>query len=115
MPGASVSSTGVPMAPFVALSIAGVLAVALALAAWASGAGSTSELSKAAIAGWICGSVIALLLFAWFRASTAGRQADPYFVEPSWRPTRVAGVVAGVAWLAGVGCAFLVGAAVARR
>jgi hypothetical protein len=44
-----------------------------------------------------------------------GRQADPYYVEPSWRPSRVAPTLAGLAWAAGTVCAFLLGAAVARR
>jgi hypothetical protein len=103
------------MVPFAALAVSSVVAVSLGLWAWRSGAGTTSTISASATVGWVCGGVVALLLFAWFRAVMTGHQADPYFVEPSWRPTRLAGVVAGIAWLAGVGCAFLVGAAVARR
>jgi hypothetical protein len=117
---AAVSAAGRPrvgaaLVPFGLLAASTVLAVVLAWWSWSSGAGRTAEVSSRAVAGWVTGGVVALVLFAWFRAATMGRQADPYYVEPSWRPSRVAPTLAGLAWLAGTACAFLLGAAVARR
>ena len=101
--------------PFGLLAAAALAAIALAWWSWAHDAGRTSELSASAVAGWLTGGVAALIVFAWFRASTMARQADPYYIEPSWRPSRLAPTLAGLAWAAGTCCAFLLGAAVARR
>src|SRR5262245_19843168 len=75
---------GAALVPFGLLAAAAVAAIVLAWWSWANDAGRTSELSPSAIAGWLTGGVVALIVFAWFRASTMARQADPYYIEPSW-------------------------------
>jgi hypothetical protein len=90
-------------------------AAAFTAIAWASHAGATSHVSMSATLGWCLGAVGSLLIFSWFRSSSLSRQADRLYVEPSWRPTRAAALAAFVGWIAGLACAVLIAASVARR
>ena len=108
-------SVGTPVGPVIVLAI-GVLASAILLAlSWFAGAGSTDDVSVVAVVGWLAGGVASLLVFAWFRSVDGGLQADPNYVEPSWRPRRAATMLATTGWLISVLCGVLVAASWARR
>jgi hypothetical protein len=104
-----------PLVPFAALSLGVLVAVSLGVYAWRNGAGDTAEVSLPAVVGWVIGGVLCLVTFACFRSVDLGRQADPQYVEPAWRPRRWASVLTVIGWLASIGCALLVASSVARR
>jgi hypothetical protein len=96
------------------VALAVVASVSLVAWSWRSGAGETADFPIGAFLGWLCGSVVSLLGFAWFRSADASRRLNPLYVEPGWRPGRVVTVLALMGLLAGSLGAILVARAVAR-
>jgi hypothetical protein len=90
-------------------------ALVMVVGAALEGAGDTSEISPAAALGWAFGSVIGLLVFAWFGWLDAGRRSAGSYVEAAWRPRALSVVLAVSGWLIGSVGAFLVAQAIARR
>ncbi|MCD9623281.1 hypothetical protein [Rhabdothermincola salaria] len=107
--------TGPPVIPIAMLAITTMAAVVLTIGALVDGAGSTDDISTAALLAWAFGSFLGLMEFAWFGTLDARRRATGRYVEASWKPRTVALALAVVGWLAGAGGAFLVAQAVARR
>ena len=111
----SEATTGTPLIPIAMLAVTALTAVALLAAAIREDAGQTDEISTEALLAWIFGSLLGLLVFAWFGLLDARRRSTGAYVEPSFRPRLVAGVLGALGWLAGLGGAVLVAQAVARR
>lgn len=109
------ASPGTPWLAFGSLLASTVAAAVLVVTAWRDDAGLTPDVSVLALAGWLIGSVAGLMLFAWFRAIDARNRADRWFVEPRWRPARLALVVAVIGWILGVLAAVMVAQSLARR
>lgn len=107
--------TGPPLIPLVMLGITAVGAIVLGVGAALHGAGTTDEISMAAVTGWLFGCLIGLLVFAWFGTLDAGRRATGRYVEPEWRPRAIGIALAVVGFLAGAYGAYLVAQSVARR
>ena len=107
--------TGPPVIPVVMLAITTVAAVALTVGAVADGAGSTDDISTAALLAWAFGSFLGLMEFAWFGTLDARRRATGRYVDASWNARAVGLGLAVVGWLAGAAGAVLVALAVARR
>jgi hypothetical protein len=112
---ASGDSVGPPIVPIVLLVLTTVASVVFLGAAIVDEAGSTDEVSRPALFAWLFGSLLGLLLFAWFGLRDSVRRSTGEYVEAAWRPRVVAAVLATVGWLAGSAGAFLVAEAVARR
>jgi len=104
-----------PVLPVVMSALSTATSMALVIGAVRDGAGSTDEVSSAAVLAWLFGSVIGLLLFAWFNLLDARQRSIGHYVEPRWRPRAVLAVLTVVSWLSGVAAAVLVAQAVARR
>jgi hypothetical protein len=116
-PAPSVAFGEAPISNVVPLFLAilvSTVAVATLLNGWLGDAGTTTDISRLALTGWVLGAVIAPALFAWFRAGDMKARSDIRFVEPSWRPSLVAALVAVAGWLASVGHAWLIASSVAR-
>lgn len=104
-----------PVIPVVMLLVTAVTAVALVVFAVGEDAGQTDEVSGAAALAWVFGSLIGLLVFAWFGLLDSSRRSTGAYEEPSWKPRTVAAVLAVAGWLAGSAGAYLIAEAVARR
>jgi hypothetical protein len=104
-----------PLIPVVMLVLTTVTAVALVASAISEDAGQTDEISGAAALGWVFGSLLGLLIFAWFGLLDSVRRSTGAYEEPTWKPRTVAAVLAVAGWLAGSAGAYLVAEAVARR
>jgi hypothetical protein len=100
--------------PLILAALSSGAAVVLLLIGWLGDAGSTTQISRVTIAGWFLGAVLTPSLFAWFRTADMKARSDIRFVEPSWRPSRVAALVAMTGWVASVGHAWLIASSVAR-
>ena len=109
------TDTGPPMVPVIMLAVTTLAAVAMAVAAFADGAGGTSEISNEAVMAWLIGSVLGLLVFAYFGTLDARRRATGRYVEPTWSPRTISAALTVAGWIAGSTGAFLVAQAVARR
>jgi hypothetical protein len=109
------TDTGPPLVPVIMLGLTTIAAVAMVAAALADGAGGTSDISTQAFMAWLVGSVLGLLVFAYFGTLDARRRATGRYVEPTWSPRTVSAVLTVAGWLAGSTGAFLVAQAVARR
>ena len=107
--------TGPPVIPIAMLGITTIAAVGLSVGALIDGAGSTDDISSAALLAWAFGSFLGLMEFAWFGSLDARRRATGRYVEATWKPRSVGLVLAVVGWVAGAAGAFLVAQAVARR
>jgi hypothetical protein len=104
-----------PVLPVVMSALGTVTSLGLVVSAVRDGAGSTDEVSSAAVLAWLFGSVIGLLLFAWFGLLDARERSSGHYVEPRWRPRAVMAVLTVASWLSGAAAAVLVAQAVARR
>lgn len=109
------TETGPPVVPLVMLAITTIAALVMVVGAALEGAGDTNEISTPAVLGWAIGSMIGLLVFAWFGWLDAGRRSAGHYVEPQWRPRTVSVVLAVSGWVIGSVGAFLVAQAIARR
>lgn len=107
-------ATTTPLVPIVMLVLSSGAAIAYALLAYLDDAGATDEISGPAVAAWAFGSLVGLLIFAWWGLLDAERRSTGTYREPSFRPQLVAGVLVAVGWLAGLSGAFMVGLSVAR-
>lgn len=107
--------SGPPIVPLVMLAVTTVAALVMVVGATLDGAGDTNDISPAAVLGWAFGSVVGLVVFAWFGWLDAGRRSTGHYVEPQWRPRTVSVVLAVSGWLIGSVGAFLVAQAIARR
>jgi hypothetical protein len=107
--------TSTPLIPIAMLAVTALTSVALLAVAVREEAGQTDEVSPEAALAWFLGSLLGLLVFAWFGLLDARRRSTGSYVEPSFRPRVVAGVLVVVGWLAGLAGAVLVAQAVARR
>ena len=104
-----------PLKPIIVLAVCTLVALVLVIVAFSQSAGTTDRVSGVAVLAWVVGSVLGLLVFAWFRSADVGCRSEPRYVEPGWRPRRVAVWLAVVGWTAGSLGAFLVAEALARR
>jgi hypothetical protein len=102
------------VAPLVLGAVISAVAVATLFNGWFGDAGTTTTISRMTVTGWVLGAVIAPAVFAWFRTGDMKARSDIRFVEPSWRPSRVAALVAVAGWFASVGHAWLIASSVAR-
>jgi Na+-driven multidrug efflux pump len=109
------TETGPPVVPLVMLAVTTSVALVMVAVAALEGAGDTNDISLAALLGWVFGSVLGLLLLAWFGWLDAGRRSTGRYVEPEWRPRTIGVVLAVSGWLIGSFGAFLVAQAIARR
>lgn len=107
-------TTTTPMVPLVMLVITTAVAIACALLAYTDDAGTTDEISTMAVVAWGFGSLIGLLVFGWWGLLDSQRRSTGTYVDPSFRPRLVAGVLVAVGWIAGLGGALMVGLSVAR-
>jgi hypothetical protein len=107
-------TTSTPVVPLVMLVITAVVAIACALVAYTDDAGTTDEVSTSAVAAWGFGSLIGLLVFAWWGLLDSQNRSTGTYVEPSFRPRLVAGALVVVGWIAGLAGALMVGLSVAR-
>lgn len=107
--------TGPPVIPIAMLAITTIAALVLVIGAVVDGAGSTDDISTAALLAWAFGAFLGLMEFAWFGSLDARRRATGRYVEVAWKPRSVALALAVVGWLAGAVGAFLIAQAVARR
>lgn len=112
---ASAKNITTPLGPIVVIAGCTLVSIVLTVIAIGQSAGSTDEVSLVAVAAWVVGSVLGLLAFSWFRSADMGCRAEPRYVEPGWRPRRIAVWLAVVGWIAGSFGAFLVAEALARR
>jgi len=106
--------TGTPLVPIAMLVLTTAASIVFALMALRNDAGSTDEISGEAVAAWAFGSLIGLLVFAWWGLLDSKRRSTGTYQEPSFRPRLVAGVLVAVGWLAGLSGALMVGLSVAR-
>jgi len=106
---------GTPIVPIIMLVVTTVTAIGLVAFAIGEDAGQTDEISGAATLAWAFGSLLGLLLFAWFGLLDSSRRSTGNYVEPTWKPRTVAAVLAVAGWVAGSAGAYLVAEAVARR
>lgn len=97
------------------LAVTTIAALVMVVGAALDGAGDTNDISPPAALGWALGSVVGLLVFAWFGWLDAGRRSTGRYIEPQWRPRTVSVVLAVSGWLIGSLGAFLVAQAIARR
>lgn len=104
-----------PLVPVVMLGLCAVTSAVLVVVAASEGAGSTEEVSTTAVLAWLLGSVVGLLLYAWFGLLDAGQRGTGSYIEPGWRPRSVVNALAVAGWLSGAAGAVLVAQAVARR
>ena len=104
-----------PLIPIAMLLVTAVTAVALVAVAMNEDAGQTSEVSAPAALAWLVGSLVGLLIFAWFGLLDSQRRSSGVYHEPPFRPRLVAGVLVVLGWVAGLAGAVLVAQAVARR
>ena len=104
-----------PLIPIAMLLVTAVTAIALVAVAVSENAGQTDEISSPAVLAWLVGSLVGLLIFAWFGLLDSVRRSSGVYSEPSWGPRTVAGVLAVVGWLAGSVAAFVIAESVARR
>jgi hypothetical protein len=109
------ATTSTPLIPIAMLAVTALTAVALTAAAVREHAGQTDEISMEAVLAWFVGSLLGLLVFARFGLLDARRRSTGTYVEPSFRPRLVAGVLVALGWTAGLAGAVLVAQAVARR
>lgn len=107
--------TGPPVIPIVMLAITAVASTVLVVAAVLDDAGSTDDISSAALMAWALGSFLGLMIFAWFGWLDARRRSTGHYADATWRPRLVGVVLAVAGWLAGAAGAILVAQAVARR
>jgi hypothetical protein len=110
-----VETTSTPLIPIAMLAVTALTAVALVAAAIREDAGQTDEISAEAVIAWFFGSLLGLLIFAWFGLLDSQRRSTGAYHEPSFRPRLVAGVLVVLGWVAGLAGAVLVAQAVARR
>ena len=94
--------------------VAAAASVAIAIIAWAAGAGSTAEYSQAAVIGWVIGALLVPLTFAWFRSTDLEARSNIRYVEPAWRPLRTVTIAAVIGWVASLGNAWLIASSLAR-
>jgi hypothetical protein len=106
---------GTPVVPTVMLVVTTVAAVALVAFAIGEDAGQTDEISGAAVLAWSFGSLLGLLIFAWFGLLDSVRRSTGSYLEPTWKPRTIAAGLAVAGWVAGSAGAYLVAEAVARR
>jgi hypothetical protein len=104
-----------PLIPIAMLLVTAVTAIALVVVAIDEEAGQTSEVSAPAVLAWVVGSLVGLLIFAWFGLLDSVRRSSGTYSEPRWGPRTVAGVLAVVGWLAGSAGALVLAESVARR
>jgi hypothetical protein len=109
------ATTSTPLIPIAMLGVTALTAVALLTTAIREHAGRTDEISVESVLAWFFGSLLGLLVFAWFGLLDARRRSTGAYVEPSFRPRLVAGVLVALGWTAGLAGAVLVAQAVARR
>ena len=109
------ATTSTPLIPIAMLAVTALTALALLASAIREHAGRTDEVSVEAVLAWFFGSLLGLLVFAWFGLLDARRRSTGTYVEPSFRPRLVAGVLVALGWASGLGGAVLVAQAVARR
>jgi len=112
---AGLPDVSAPTLPVALLAIATATSVLLALLAWRSDAGDTTAISSLAVTGWLVGGLVVPVLFSWFRSADLGARANLLYVEPGWRPQRVATLLAVIGFVASIGCAILVARSWARR
>jgi hypothetical protein len=110
-----VETTSTPLIPIAMLAVTALTAVALVAAAIREDAGQTDEISAEAVIAWFFGSLLGLLIFAWFGLLDSQRRSSGVYHEPPFRPRLVAGVLVVLGWVAGLAGAVLVAQAVARR
>jgi hypothetical protein len=113
-PGAFGETPQARVLPLLLAAVVSAAAVAALLAGWFDDAGSTTQISRLTIAGWLLGAIAAPALFAWFRSGDMKARSDIRFVEPAWRPSRIAALVAVIGWFASIGHAWLIASSVAR-
>ena len=109
------TESGPPVVPLVMLAVTTSASLVMVIVAIVEGAGDTNDISLVAVLGWAFGSVLGLLLLAWFGWLDAARRSTGHYVEPQWRPRTVGIVLAVTGWLIGSVGAFLVAQAIARR
>jgi len=104
-----------PTIPIILIAGCALISMALTGRAFMDHAGSTDSVSMLAFGSWIVGSFLGLIAFTFFRSKDLSCQAEPRYVEPSWRPRLVAVLVACMGWFSGLVGAFFVAQALARR
>ena len=114
VPPAAERPTSTPLVPILMLLVTTGAAIVFALSAYLDDAGATDEISGAAVAAWAMGSLVGLLIFAWWGLLDSQRRSTGTYTEPSFRPRLVAGSLTVVGWIAGLAGALMVGLSVAR-
>ena len=109
------TQTGPPLVPVIMLALTTLTALMLVGAAFAEGAGTTSRVSSEALLAWLIGSVLGLLVFAYFDTLDARRRATGHYREATWNARTISAGLTVASWLAGSTGAFLVAQAIARR